>query len=328
MRGDNQKKVAVVAGGSAGVGRATVARLIDKGYRVGVLARGKDRLDEMEHEYGQEVLGLPCDVSDAQAVAKAGATIEETLGPISVWVNTAMLTTFSPFPKMEPEEFTRIVETTLIGVVNGTRTALSLMQGRNKGRIVNVGSGLGYRSVPYQSAYCASKHAINGFTSSIRSELLRDGSAITLSLVQLPALNTPQFDWARNRLSQKPQPAPPIFQPDVAADAVMQAIAEGKREYFVGKSVLQLVFGNMLLPNWLDKKMADSGAEMQKSDDPEPGGRPDNLADAVGGVESTAYGRFGHTAKDKGLIVDADQARLFAFGAPLALVFLLGLLLG
>jgi short-subunit dehydrogenase len=323
-----KSKVAVVAGGSAGVGRAVVAQLIEGGYRVAVLARGKDRLTELETTYGERLMGLPCDVSDAQAVLRAGVAAEEALGPVDVWVNAAMLTSFSPFADMAPDEFRAIVETTLLGVVNGTRTALVLMKPHNHGRIVNVGSGLSYRSVPYQSAYCAAKHGINGFSAALRSELIREDSDITISLVQLPAINTPQFDWALNRLSKKPQPAPPVFQPEVAAKAVMRAVKEGRREYFVGQSVLKLVFGNMILPDWLDRKLADAGAEMQKSDSDEPGGRPDNMFSPVAGVSATARGRFGDEAKDSGLIVDADRARLVVFGALPTIGLLVGLLLG
>ncbi|MFP7673967.1 SDR family oxidoreductase [Marivita sp. S0852] len=322
------EQVAIVAGGTAGVGRAVVSHLIKDGYRVGVLARGQERLTELETDYGDQVLALSCDVADANAVARAGAAIEETLGPVSVWINAAMMTSFSPFPSMKPDEFKRIVDTTLMGVANGTRTALALMERRNRGRIVNVGSGLGYRSVPYQSAYCASKHAINGFTSSIRSELIRQGSNVTVSVVQLPAVNTPQFDWALNRLPKKPQPAPPIFDPDVAARAIMRAVKEGRREYFVGSSVLQLVFGNMVLPAWLDSKLADSGAEMQKSDEDEPGGRPNNLSSPVSGISAQAEGRFTENARDSALIVDADRARIIAFAALPVAALLLGLLLG
>lgn len=318
-------RIAVVAGGSAGVGRATVTQLIKEGYSVGVLARGKDRLSQMEEQYGDRVTCISCDVSDADAVDRAGAAIEEIFGPVSVWINCAMQTSFSPFLTMQPGEFEAIVNTTLIGAVNGTRTALALMDRRNRGRIVNVGSGLSYRSVPYQSAYCASKHAINGFSAAIRSELIREGSHITISQVQLPALNTPQFDWALNRLSKKPQPAPPIFQPEVAARAILRAVDEGRREYFVGKSVLQLVFGNMVLPAWLDKKLADSGAEMQKSDRDEPGGRLNNLKEPVIGVNATARGSFGDRASDSALIVDADRARIIAFCAPLVLALCIGL---
>ncbi|MEL6802027.1 MAG: SDR family oxidoreductase [Pseudomonadota bacterium] len=322
------ERIAVVAGGSAGVGRAVVTRLIEDGYSVGVLARGRERLGQLEQEYGDQVMCLACDVSDATAVARAGATIEEGLGPISVWINCAMLTSFSPFPAMAADEFEQIVDTTLIGVVNGTRTALALMHGRNRGRIVTVGSGLGYRSVPYQSAYCASKHGINGFTAAIRSELIRSGSKISVSLIQLPAINTPQFDWALNRLSKKPQPAPPIFQPEVAAKAVMQAVKDGRREYLVGSSVLQLVFGNMVVPAWLDRKLADSGAEMQKSQTDEPGDRPHNLDGPVLSVDAKARGRFGDDARDSALIVDGDRARLIVFaGLPLA-ALVVGLLIG
>ena len=320
--------VAIVAGGTAGVGRAVVSKLLDQGYKVGVLARGQDRLDEMAAEYGEQVMALRCDVSDAEATSRAATAIEEALGPVSVWVNSAMLTSFSPFPLMQPDEFKQIVNTTLIGVVNGTRAALALMEHRNKGRIINIGSGLGYRSVPYQSAYCASKHGVNGFTAAIRSELIREGAQITISVVQMPALNTPQFDWALNRLSKKPQPAPPVFQPETAATAVMRAIGEGKREYFVGASVLQLVFGNMVLPNWLDRKLADSGAEMQKSDINEPGGRENNLTEPVAAMDARARGRFGAQAKDKALIVDADHARIAALVALATVGLCVGLLLG
>jgi len=321
-------KVAVVAGGTAGVGRETVHRLINAGFQVGVLARGKQRLEEVAKQYGSDVLCLQCDVSDANQVSKAGAAIEETLGAVRVWINAAMLTSFSPFHQVKAEEFERIVNTTLLGVVNGTRTALALMRTRGEGRIVNVGSGLSYRSVPYQAAYCSAKHAINGFTSSIRTELIHDQSRITISVVQLPAINTPQFEWARNRLENKPQPAPPIYQPEVAARAVMRAVKEGKREYFVGKSVIQLVFGNMVLPNWLDSKLAEAGAKMQKSDQSEPGGRADNLENPIEDVAARAHGRFDANAESSGIIVDADQLRLVVFlGIPLA-IFLLGLVIG
>jgi len=323
-----EPKIAVVAGGTAGIGRAVVSHLLEGGYSVGVLARGKARLDQMAAEYGDRVMCLPCDVGDAAKVSRAASAFTETLGPISVWINCAMLTSFSPFTAMKPDEFDAIVQTTLMGQVNGTRAALSAMEGRGTGRIVNIGSGLGYRSVPYQSAYCAAKHGINGFTSSVRSELIREGSGITISLVQLPAINTPQFEWARNRLSKKPQPAPPIFQPDVAARAVMRALKKGRREYLVGQSVLKLMFGNMVLPDWLDHKLADDGAEMQKSDTREPRNRPDNLDTPVEDMPARAEGRFGADASDKALILDGDRARKLVFFGGLGVAFLAGLILG
>jgi short-subunit dehydrogenase len=271
---------------------------------------------------------IPCDVSDARAVSRAGAAVNEALGQVKVWVNCAMLTSFSPFEDMAPQEFGKIVDTTFLGVVNGTRTALSLMKRAGWGRIVTVGSGLAYRPVPFQSAYCASKHAINGFLASLRSELMREGTAVSLSVVQLPAVNTPQFDWARNRLEKKPQPAPPVYTPELAAKAVMRAVRTGPREILVGKSVLQLVLGNMVLPDWLDRKLARAGAEQQKSGRPEPGGRPDNIEGPVEGVGAVADGSFGDGARDEGLIVDGDLARKAVFlGVPL-LALILGLILG
>ena len=307
-------RTAVVAGGSAGVGRATVEKLIEDGYSVGVLARGEDRLRDLEDIHGAQVMTLACDVSDAAQVSRAAATIEEGLGPIEVWINCAMLTSFSPFAEMEDAEFRAIVDTTFMGVVNGTRAALAQMASRGRGRIVTVGSGLSYRSVPFQSAYCASKHAINGFVASVRSELIRENSRITMGLVQLPAINTPQFDWARNRLEKAPQPAPPIYQPEVAADAVMKAVRDGSRELFVGQSVLQLVFGNMILPDYLDRKMASAGAELQKSGRDTQAAQADNLHAPVDGIPANAHGSYDGKAKSSGLIVDADIARLAVFG--------------
>ncbi len=192
---------------------------------------------------------------------------------------------------------------------------------------MNVGSGLSYRSVPFQTAYCASKHAINGFTSALQSELIRAGHPVRLSLVQLPALNTPQFDWARHRFDKQPQPAPPIYDPDVAARAVMRAVRDRPRELFVGQSVLKLVLGDMVLPNWLDRKLADSGAELQKSDRDEDA-QEGNLFEPDADMPSRAQGSYGGRAQQSGLILDADKVRLLVFaGVPIA-TFLLGLALG
>ncbi|MDG4650503.1 SDR family oxidoreductase [Roseibacterium sp. SDUM158017] len=291
--------------------------------------RGRKRRRRPRRGRGADrVMTIPCDVSCAREVSRAGAAIAEGLGPIGVWVNCAMLTSFSPFPQMAPQEFEKIIDTTFLGVVNGTRTALSLMRRHGRGRIVTVGSGLGYRSVPFQSAYCASKHAINGFLASVRSELIREGADITLGVVQLPAIDTPQFGWARNRLEEMPQPAPPIYKPELAARAVMKAVRDGTREILVGRSVLQLVLGNMVLPGWLDRKLARAGAELQKSGHPEPGGRPDNIDGPVAGVAARAHGRFGDRAAAEGIVVDGDRLRIAVFlGAPL-LALAVGLVLG
>ena len=310
---------AIVTGGSAGVGRAVVERLIGRGHRVGVLARGEDRLQEMEREFGREwVRGVGADVADQGAVDAAADEVVDAFGAPTIWVNSAMLTSYSPFRDMPAVEFDTIVGATFTGQVNGVRTALRVMDGAREGSIVCIGSGLSYRAVPMQSAYVAAKHAINGFAQSLRSELLAEESPIALSLVQLPAINTPQFDWARNRMDDHPQPAPPIYQPDVAARAVMKAIDGGNREILVGKPVLQLIFGDMVAPWLFDRQLAKSGAEMQQTeerDHPELG--PNTYGPAT--RHSSAKGSFGDRAKDGGLIVDSDVARGAAFlGVPLA----------
>ena len=316
-------RVAVVTGGTAGVGRAVVDQLIARGYRVGALARGEDRLEELQTIHGRDrVLGISCDVGDAGAVSQAAREVHDEFGPPTVWVNDAMLTSYSPFRQMPSEEFEAIVRATFLGQVNGTRAALAVME---RGHIVNIGSALSYRGLPMQSAYVAAKHAINGFTQSLRSELMREGVPITLSLVQLPAVNTPQFDWARNRLPEHPQPAPPVYQPEVAAGAVMKAIDRGNREIFVGVSTMQLVLGNFVMPWFLDRKLARRGAQMQQIDRPDPH-RGGNIAAPVP-MRSSAHGSFDDRARTSGLVLDADRTRLAAFlGVPLA-TFAAGMLM-
>ncbi|WP_102108312.1 SDR family oxidoreductase [Oceaniglobus roseus] len=318
---------AIVLGGSAGVGRAVVSALLDEGHRVGVIARGQARLDEIAAAHGDRVAVASADVADAEALEAAVRGIVGSGDALRVWVNCAMATSFSPFAEVTPEEFDRIVRVTFLGQVNGTRIALKLME---RGNIVNVGSGLGYRPVPLQAAYVAAKHAINGFTGALRSELIAEKRPIQLSLVQLPAINTPQFTWAKNRLAHKPQPAPPIFAPELAAKAVVQAAKTGARELLVGKSVLKLVFGDMLLPDYIDRRMSRDGVESQHSDMPEPGGRPDNLFQPVDHPASAA-GDFGDRASESGVIVDGDRARKLllggAVGAGLVVGFLAGLIL-
>ncbi|WP_246003768.1 SDR family oxidoreductase [Histidinibacterium lentulum] len=323
-------KTAIVCGGSAGVGRATVDALVARGCRVGVIARGEDRLEEIARAYGPGEGGLPrivtasVDVSDHEALEKAADALAAELGTPEIWVNCAMLTSFSPFREVEPAEFERIVAVTFLGQVNGCRAALRLM---TRGAIVNVGSGLAYRSVPFQSAYVASKHAINGFTGSLRSELIREGRDITLSLVQLPSIDTPQFDWARNRLPRQPKPAEPVYSPEVAADAILRAALEGPRELLVGNTVLKLSAGQAVAPDWLDHKLAADGAEAQMSDRPEEGPRQDNLADPAP-YPASASGSYGHLAADRALVIDGDRARWTALGGIALTGFALGLALG
>ncbi|CUH13163.1 Putative oxidoreductase SadH [Jannaschia seosinensis] len=316
--------VAVVAGGSAGVGRACVEMLLTRGLKVAVLARGQGRLDEMHQEFGDRVWTRSVDVSDALAVNKAAHDIAEDFGTPEIWINSAMLTSFSPFEQVDDEEFRRITDTTYLGTVNGCRAALSIMA---RGNIVNVGSGLAYASVPFQAAYCGAKHAIEGFTQALRIELARAERPITLSMVQLPAVNTPQFDWARNRMDQKPQPAPPVFAPEVAAKGILHAIDTDAREVLVGRSMLQLIAGNMVLPDLMEKQLAKIGVHVQKSKR-SPEILEDNLDEPLESYPSKAEGSYGHIAETSGLVVDGDMARkALAFGGGAALLAI-GVLLG
>ena len=319
---EQQTGTAIVVGGSAGIGRAVVERLIGRGYRVGVMARGEDRLRQMEDEFGTEwVKGVSCDAAVDAEVQRATDEIVAAFGTPTVWINSAMLTAYSPFKEMPVEEFDAIVGATFTGQVNGARAALRVMR---EGSLVCIGSGLSYRAIPLQSAYCAAKHAVNGFVESLRSELIHDGTPIALSLVQLPAVNTPQFDWAKNRLDAHPQPAPPIYQPDVAAKAVMKAIDGGNREIIVGKPSLQMVFGDMIAPGLLDRLLAKQGYDMMKNDDGQrhPSRGPNTFEPAD--YPSTAYGSFGDRAYSRGIAVDGDLARTVAFAAPVVLAVAAG----
>lgn len=307
---------AIVLGGSAGVGRAIVDALVQRGMTVGVVARGKDRLDRMQSTY---IRTAAADVGEPEELEAAIKALCHDQAP-RVWVNCAMATSFSPFDAMERDEFERILRTTFLGQVNGTRLALKHMQ---RGNIVHIGSGLAYRPVPGQSAYVAAKHAINGFVGAIRSELLDTRPDLHLSLIQLPAMDTPQFSWARNRLSHQPQPAPPVYAPQVAADAVLKAIDGNLREVFVGKSVLKLIFGDMVAPGYIDNRLAQSGIEIQKSDRPDPGDRPDNLFAPVD-YPPRARGGFEGEVRAQALTVDADRARSTVVLGGLTLAFLAG----
>ena len=331
--------VAVVAGGSAGIGRASAERLAAEGHDIVILAREPERVaraaDEIAARYGVETLGLPTDVSDAAAVEAARDRVVERFGHIDVWVNSAMLTVISPFAHVTAEEFAAVTNTTYLGTVNGTRAALAVMKeqgrdGRGWGSIVNVGSALAYRSIPLQSPYCAAKHAVNGFTQALRSELIHEGYAdIHLSLVQLPGVNTPQFDWARQKIDAHPRPAPPVYQPEVAADGVWRAVETGAREVLVGRVTPQFIFGNMLAPAALDRQLASQGYSCQKAGpalEPE-GARAGNLDYPVTG-DHGAHGSFDHEARENGMVVDGDRARLAFFGGLGALAFGLGLATG
>lgn len=273
-------RVVVVTGASAGVGRATARAFAARGDAVGLIARGAAGLEAAAREItdaGGRAVWINADVSDAAALEAAADEIEAALGSIDIWVNNAMVTVLSPVSEMESEDYRRVTEVTYLGVVYGTQTALSRMLPRNSGVIVQVGSALAYRGIPLQSAYCAAKHAIQGFSESLRCELLHDQSNVRVTMVQLPALNTPQFTWMKNRLPHQPQPVPPIFQPELAADAIVWAAAHHQREVNVGASTTMAIWGNKLIPGFLDRYLARSAFSGQQAAEPTDSEHPVNL---------------------------------------------------
>ncbi|REK12680.1 MAG: SDR family NAD(P)-dependent oxidoreductase [Planctomycetota bacterium] len=274
------QRTIVVTGASAGVGRAVARAFGQRGDRVALLARGQAGLEGARadvEQLGGEALVLPTDVAEASQVEAAAAEAEQRFGPIDVWINSAMVSVFSPAQEIQAEEFERVTRVTYLGCVNGTLTALRSMTPRDHGAIVQVGSALAYRGIPLQSAYCGAKHAIQGFTESVRCELLHDQSQVKLSVVHLPAVNTPQFDWVKCRLPHKPQPVPPIYQPEVAAEAIVWAADHYRREWRVGASTAVVIAGNKLAPGLGDRYLASTGYGSQQYDgDVEPD-RQDNL---------------------------------------------------
>jgi NAD(P)-dependent dehydrogenase (short-subunit alcohol dehydrogenase family) len=296
-------RVVVVTGASAGVGRAVVRLFAERGARLGLLARGHNGLDGARRDVeaaGGQALAVPTDVADAEQVEAAATAVEETFGPIDVWVNNAMASVFSPVRLMTSNEFRRVTEVTYLGYVYGTLAALKRMLARDRGVIVQVGSALAYRAIPLQSAYCAAKHAVAGFTESLRTELRHDGSRVRVTIVQMPALNTPQFEWSKTRLPRRPQPVPPIYQPEVAARAVLWAAEHERPELYVGFSTLLAIVGNKLLPRLGDWYLARTGWESQQTDEPLPPGRQDNLWEPVVG-DHGAHGRFDDRARPSSL---------------------------
>jgi NAD(P)-dependent dehydrogenase (short-subunit alcohol dehydrogenase family) len=297
------RPVVVITGGSAGVGRATARAFAQKGADLGILARGEGRLDATCREVegaGVRCLALPTDMADHEAVEKAADRIEETLGPIDVWVNNAMVSVFSPVRELQADEVRRVAEVTYLGSVHGILTALRRMQPRDRGTIVQVGSALAYRAIPLQASYCASKFAIRGFVDSLRCELLHDKSGVRLTQVHLPAHNTPQFGWVRSRLPFHPQPVPPIYQPEVAARAIVRAAGHPRREYWIGYPTAATIVANALIPGLLDRYLARTNVQAQQTDRPVSDDRPDNLFDPVPGDQG-AHGIFDAEAKDRSL---------------------------
>ena len=277
-------KVVVITGASAGVGRATAELFARRGWKVGLLARGEERLAdaaEAVRALGAQAIAIPTDVADAAAVERAAERIEYELGPIDVWVNNAMATVFAPVAKITPDEFRRGTEVTYLGQVHGTLSALKRMRRRNRGTIVNVGSALAYRAIPLQSVYCAAKYAVRGFTDSLRTEIIHDRLKVHLTMVHLPAMNTPQFDWALNKMDRRPQPVPPIFQPEVAARAILFAATHRRREVWVGMPTLKAIVANKIAPGLLDRYLAGRGYEGQLTKEPKPADSPANLYRSV-----------------------------------------------
>jgi NAD(P)-dependent dehydrogenase (short-subunit alcohol dehydrogenase family) len=304
-------EIVVITGASAGVGRATVRAFARRCAHLGLIARGCDGLEGARREVealGGKALVLPTDVADADQVEAAAAAVEEQLGPIDIWINDAMVSVFSPVKEMTPEEFRRVTEVTYLGYVYGTLAALKRMLPRDRGVIVQVGSALAYRGIPLQAAYCGAKHAIQGFMDSLRCELLHDGSHVQVTMVQMPALNTPQFGWVKSRLSHKAQPVPPIFQPEVAAEAIVWAADHPRREFLVGFSTVKAVIGNKLVP-WLgDWYLARQGYAAQQTDEPADPYRTHNLWQPVPG-DHGAHGTFDARARDTSLQLWADTHR-------------------
>lgn len=295
-----RRGVAVVTGASAGLGRATVREFAKNGYDVAMLARGKEGLEGAKREVeavGRKAIYFVVDVADAEAVEAAAAATELELGEIDVWVNNAMNSVFSPVKEMKPEEYKRVTEVTYLGQVYGTLAALKRMLPRDRGSIVLVGSALAYRGIPLQSAYCGSKHAIQGFFDSLKTELMHDKSKVKLSMVQLPAMNTTQFGFVKSRLPNKPRPMGKIYQPEVAAQAILFAAKDGRREIFVGYPTIEAIVGNKIAPWFADFVLAKTGFDGQQTEEPADPNMPNNLWEPIPG-DHGAHGNFGENAAD------------------------------
>jgi NAD(P)-dependent dehydrogenase (short-subunit alcohol dehydrogenase family) len=290
-----ERSVVVITGASAGVGRAAVRAFARHGADIGLIARGRDGLEGARREVedaGGRAIVLAADVANHDAVEAAAERVERELGPIDVWVNNAMVSVFSPVKDMQPDEFQRVTDVTYLGVVYGTLAALKRMLPRDRGAIVQVGSALAYRGIPLQAAYCGAKHAIQGFSESLRCELLHDGSNVHVSMVQLPAMNTPQFDWVKSRLPRRAQPVPPIYAPEIAADAIVWAASHRRREMSVGAVTTGVIWANKLAAGLGDRYLARTGYDSQQTDEPADPDRPNNLWHPLPG-DHGPHGRFG-----------------------------------
>jgi short-subunit dehydrogenase len=324
-RRDGLTRIAVITGAGAGVGRAVATEFARNGCDLALLSRDPDRLDHAAVElrrFGVRVLSVPTDVADAAAVEAAADRVERELGPIDAWVNVAMATVFAPVHQLTAEEFQRGTAVTYLGQVHGTMAALKYMRPRNRGSIVCVGSALAYRSVPLQSVYCGAKFAIRGFLDSLRSELYHDKIGITLTEVDLPAVNTPQFDWARNKIGRKAQPVPPIYQPEVPARAIYFGAFHPRRQIWVGFPTVKAILANRIAPGLIDRYLAKSGYSGQITDTPSDPDAPGNLFEPVRGAYG-AHGRFDARARTGSWEIYTSRHRDLAWTGAL-----LGLLAG
>lgn len=314
--------VVVVTGASAGVGRAVVRAFAKRKARIGLVARGRDGLEGAKREVeaaGGEAIAIPTDVADPAQVEAAAEQTEQAFGPLDIWVNDAMVSVFTPVRELRPEEIKRVTEVTYLGAVYGTMAALRRMYPRDEGAIVQVGSALAFRSIPLQAAYCGAKHALAGFTESLRCELLHEHSGVAVTMVHMPALNTPQFGWVRNRLPRRPQPVPPIYQPELAAEAVLHAAFHPRRkQILVGGSTVVAVEGNKVASAWMDRYLGKTGYESQQTGEPSDPNQPDNLFSPVAG-DHGARGRFDSRSRPRSYQLQLNQhAGAVLAGAGLA----------
>jgi NAD(P)-dependent dehydrogenase (short-subunit alcohol dehydrogenase family) len=321
-----QARTVIITGASAGVGRAIASRFAEAGDRVGLIARDASALQDVQRELqarAAQVEFEAVDVADAHALFAAAERLQQRLGPVDVWINDAMETVFSTVADITPEEFHRVTEVTYLGFVYGTMAALKSMRPRGEGRIIQIGSALAYRGIPLQSAYCGAKHAIRGFTDSLRTELINEGSAISISMIDLPAVNTPQFDWARAHLSHTPRPMGQPVEPDVIADAVYR-VADGPfREYWIGWQTLLTILGNTVAPRYLDRYLARKAIAGQQTDVPLVPDRTDNLDHPVTRLHRVR-GSFSSESADHAMLIPGEIARAATVALGAALFFAIG----